>query len=108
MLHANSFFALAREVQQQLEDVDEVQVERECPEHGELLLRFSVEILGIPLLNRLGIPCGQPDEDEDADDGDYKLERARRKEEVTKLAITTPIRPMIRKEPNCERSRLVV
>ena len=70
---ANSFFALAREVQKQLEDVDEVQVERECPEHGELLLRFSVEILGVLLLNRLGIPCGQPDEDEDADDGDYKL-----------------------------------
>src|SRR6476620_10797309 len=38
---ANSFFALAREVQEQLEDVDEVQVERECPEHGELLLRFG-------------------------------------------------------------------
>ena len=59
-----------------MEDVDEVQVERERPEHGELLLRFSVEILGVLLLNRLGIPCGQPDEDKDADDGDYKLKRA--------------------------------
>jgi hypothetical protein len=56
---ANSFFALAREVQKQLEDVDEVQVERECPEHGELLLRLSLEILGVLLLNRLGIPCGR-------------------------------------------------
>ncbi len=28
-------------VQERLEDVDEVQVERECPEHGELLLRFG-------------------------------------------------------------------
>ena len=55
--------------QQQLEDVDEVQVERECAEHGELLLRFRVEILGVLLLDRLGIPCGQPDADEDADDG---------------------------------------
>jgi hypothetical protein len=52
---ANSFFALARKVQKKLEDVDEVQVERERPEHGELLLRFSVEILGVLLLNRLGM-----------------------------------------------------
>jgi hypothetical protein len=79
---ANSFFALAREVQEQLEDVDEVQVERERPERGELLVRFSVEILAVLLLNRLGIPCGQPDEDEDADDGDYKLKRARCEEDV--------------------------
>jgi hypothetical protein len=48
---ANSFFALAREVQEQLEDIDEVQVERERPEHGELLVRFSVEILTVLLLN---------------------------------------------------------
>ena len=79
---SNSFFALAREVQEQLEDVDEVQVERERPEHGELLLRFGVEVLGVLLLNRLGIPCGQPDEDEDAADGNYKLKRARCEEEV--------------------------
>src|SRR4051812_11189892 len=79
---AGSFFPLAGEVQQQLEDVDEVQVERECAEHGELLLRFRVEILGVLLLDRLGIPCGQPDEDEDADDGDHKLKRARREEDV--------------------------
>jgi hypothetical protein len=83
---ANSFFALAREVQEQLEDVDEVQVERERPEHGELLLRFSVEVLGVLLLNRLGIPCGQPDEDEDADDGNYKLKRARCDKEVQRGA----------------------
>jgi len=53
-----SLLPLAREVQQQLEDVDEVQVERESTENSQLLARFRVEILGILFLDRLRVPGG--------------------------------------------------
>ena len=49
MLHVacSSIFPLAGEVQQQLEDVDEVQVERERAEHGELWCDSRIGILGV-------------------------------------------------------------
>src|SRR5690606_31169713 len=48
-----SAFALAGEIQQQLEDVDEVQIEGKRAEDGQLLPRFLVEVFGILLLDVL-------------------------------------------------------
>ncbi len=53
MLRKRLLFAVAGEAEQQLEDVDEVQVERECAKDGKLLLAFLVKVFGILLLDVL-------------------------------------------------------
>ena len=68
------FFALAGQAQQQLEDVDEVQVERQRAHHRQLLVRLGIMMLGVLLLDRLRVPGRQADEDEDADDRDGELQ----------------------------------
>src|SRR5690606_8954137 len=53
---------LAREGQQQLEDVDEVQVQRERAEHGQLAVRLVAVMLRILRLDVLRVPGGQASE----------------------------------------------
>lgn len=64
-----STFPLAGKVEEELEDIDEVEVERQGAEDGELLLGLLVEVLGELLLDVLRVPGGQSNEDDDTDDG---------------------------------------
>src|SRR5687768_10887459 len=72
-----SLFALTREAEQQLKEVDEVQVQRQRPPDRELGVRFLPEALGVLLLDALCVVGGQPREHEHANDRDRKLQRAR-------------------------------
>ncbi len=75
-------FPLAREIQEELEDVDEIQVERQGAEDGELLRGLLIVVLRILFLDVLRIPGGQADEDHDADDRDGELQRAGTQEDI--------------------------
>src|SRR5690606_35957038 len=74
--------ALTCQVEQQLEDVDEVQIERERPEHRHLGLALMAEIAGVAGLDVLRVPGGQADEYQHADHRNGELQRARTDEHV--------------------------
>ena len=77
-----SLFPLTCQIQKQLKEIDEAQVEQERAPDRQLLFGFGVEVFGVLLVDRLRIPRGQSNEDDDTNNGHHELERARHQKDV--------------------------
>src|SRR6202023_2408042 len=74
--------ALAEQLQQHHEKIDEVEIKRKRTHHRLLVCDFSAVRLEIHLLDTLGVEGGKADKYEDADDGDCELKGARTDKDV--------------------------
>src|ERR1700719_3917650 len=74
--------ALAEQLQQHHEKIDEIEVERQRTHHRLLVSDFSAVRLEIHLLDTLGVVGGKADKYQDADAGDCELKRARADKDV--------------------------
>src|SRR3984885_3665976 len=79
---ASTIPALAEQLQQHHEKIDEVEVERQRTLHRLLVSDFSAVRLEIHLLDTLGVVGGKADKYQDTDDGDCELKRARADKDV--------------------------
>ena len=96
---------LSGQLQQQDEEIDKVEIESERA-HQRLLGEYVTGVaLDIDLLDPLRVPGGQAGTPATEMANCSALEA---RKIFTRLASTTPIRPINRKDPNCERSRRVV
>src|SRR3984957_14334064 len=85
--------ALAEQLQQQHEKIDEIEVERKRTHHRLLVSDFSAVRLEIHLLDSLGVVGGKADKYQDADDGDCELKRARPDKDVNQGRDHDPQQP---------------
>ena len=75
-------FAIAEQVQQHQEHVDEVQVQRKCAHEAFLCSRFAAVTFVVRRLDALCVVRGQTSEDQHTDHGDRELHRRAFEEDV--------------------------
>src|SRR6516225_6576448 len=73
----SSVAAGAEQLHQHHEQVDEVEIETQCPHNRLLAARLVIVALVIHLLDLLRVTCRQTGEDDDADHRDRELQRRR-------------------------------